>query len=90
MEDTSGIFQHQFELKVDFGSYDWARIAANTLEVDKELKPNEIRKELRASDNFLHVTFRAKDLKTLRTSLTSFFDMLDLVTKTINEFGESS
>jgi len=82
------VFKYHFDLKIDFGTSEWALAAFGALEVDKELRPNEIHKELKAEQKFLFVTFRAKELKVLRTSVSSFFDMIELVVKTINEFGE--
>jgi len=86
--DPIAKFKNKFEMSVDFKKPEWAEIAMRTLDVDKELKPRETCRELSVSGSHLIVKFGSVELRLLRTSVSSFFDMLSLVTKTINEFGE--
>jgi EKC/KEOPS complex subunit PCC1/LAGE3 len=63
-----------------------AEICKQVLEVDKELK-DIITKELIVEDDRLKVHFRSSSLKMLRTSISSFLELLQLTVLTIEEFG---
>ena len=63
-----------------------ADIAARSLAVDGELKPQMIQRIVEAKNDSLVVTFNAKSLRLLRTSLSSFLDAIHLVIQTIAQF----
>ena len=57
------------------------------MEVDKELNPDKVSKTFDVKDNVVRVTFEAIDARMLRVSLSSFFDMSMVVSRTLAEFG---
>jgi len=79
-------FKYKLDVEVDYGSNRLATIAKNSIEVDKELRPNMIKRELVVIDSKLIVHFTCIELKLLRTATSGFFDMLRLVTDTIEQF----
>mmetsp|Transcript_31223 Transcript_31223/g.38570 ORF Transcript_31223/g.38570 Transcript_31223/m.38570 type:complete len:135 (-) Transcript_31223:749-1153(-) len=76
------------ELVLPFSSEKHAKIAMNSLEVDKELRPDAVKKTFRIKGDCLLVTIHARDAKTLRTSISSFSDYASVVVRTLREFGE--
>jgi len=73
-------------LQLDYGDSNFANIIKNTLEVDAELKPQIISRSMEVNQTILYITYESADLRMLRTSLTGFFEMLQLATLTIKEF----
>jgi tRNA threonylcarbamoyladenosine modification (KEOPS) complex Pcc1 subunit len=78
---------YKYELSIDYPKSEWAQYVANTLSVDKELRPKVISKKIQATGNTLNVVFSSSDLKMLRTVVSSFYDFLLLATNTLNEFA---
>ncbi|KAJ8046835.1 EKC/KEOPS complex subunit LAGE3 [Holothuria leucospilota] len=75
------------EMKIPFPSDREAEIAYNSLRVDKEPRKSQITKELNLDGNVLLVNFTATEARFLRVAVGSFFDLLNLVVKTMEEFG---
>jgi len=78
------------KIEIRLPSAEWASIVKNSLEVDGELKNSPITRVFASDGSTFVATFSCPDLKALRTSLTSFNNMLSLAVKTLNEFGDSS
>lgn len=74
------------ELSVPFPSTRHAKIAYNSLRIDKEPKRGGCSKELLVEENKLVANFRAKEASFLRVAVNSFLDFLKLVTETIEQF----
>ena len=74
------------ELTVPFPSVRHAKIAYNSLRVDKEPKRGGCSKELSLEGNKLVVHFKAKEARFLRVAVNSFLEFLTLVTETIEQF----
>ncbi|XP_071817072.1 EKC/KEOPS complex subunit LAGE3-like [Apostichopus japonicus] len=81
--------RHACEIQIPFPSAKEADIAYNSLRVDisREPRKDQMSKELTVSDNILNVHFTATEARFLRTAVSSFFDFLNLVVKTMEEFG---
>lgn len=75
------------DMRVPFTTSREAEIACRTLSVDPEPKRGGCKKSLTVQDTVLHVHFDAKDTRSLRVGTNSFFDHLNLVVKTIEQFG---
>eukprot|EP00640_Fibrocapsa_japonica_P009992 CAMPEP_0113936828 /NCGR_PEP_ID=MMETSP1339-20121228/3610_1 /TAXON_ID=94617 /ORGANISM="Fibrocapsa japonica" /LENGTH=82 /DNA_ID=CAMNT_0000939389 /DNA_START=85 /DNA_END=333 /DNA_ORIENTATION=- /assembly_acc=CAM_ASM_000762 len=73
-------------LKISYTSVDAAEIA-RVLTVDEELQPTKVTKNIVAEDQKLLVTFACTDPKILRVALSSFYDMIIVATKALQEFG---
>lgn len=70
-----------------FPSEEEAHIAYNSLKVDAEPRRSSCNKSLSQTDNILQAEFSAAEAKHLRVSATGFFDLLVLVTQTIEQFS---
>ncbi|KAK9759846.1 hypothetical protein K7432_016704 [Basidiobolus ranarum] len=84
MSTTS--WEHSMNLTFTFESPEQADIAKNTLNVDKELKEDQVLRVLEVKDNQLLVSFQCHTVRMLRVSVNSFLEFLHLVTLTIKEF----
>lgn len=76
------------KLDVNFESEEHALIVYTTLDVDKELQPDKVRRVMSVSNNKLSVQFEALEARFLRASFSAFVDVLTLATRTIQEFGQ--
>ncbi|KAL6068119.1 hypothetical protein QOT17_008367 [Balamuthia mandrillaris] len=87
-EDLSS-FKHKYTLEVPLLSAEYATIVCNTLKVDKELKESIVHRELSTEDNVLKISYATKDIRMLRTVVSSSFDMLLLSLETLHAFGST-
>ncbi len=76
----------ELNLEVPFNSEKHAEIAWNSLRVDPEPKRSGMTKELSVDGNVLKVRFSCIEARTLRVSVNTFFDLLNLVVKTMDQF----
>lgn len=74
-------------ITVPFRSSFHAEIVCKSLSVDEELSDTTT-KSLKSDGNKLIVDLHAKDTSSLRVSCNAFLDLLVLVTKTIERFGD--
>ncbi|ORX45046.1 transcription factor Pcc1 [Piromyces finnis] len=83
------MFDHQLTIRIPYPEERYAEIAAKTLNVDKELKENVIRRSITTEKNVLIINFECTNAKSLRTSTQNIMELLTLITKTMNEFGDA-
>ncbi|PRP82254.1 hypothetical protein PROFUN_06266 [Planoprotostelium fungivorum] len=83
---SNGSTIHSVDFTFDLVREDWANYVKNSLDVDKELKPKLVTRVLGVEGARLKIHYSSVDLKALRTSVSSFFDMADIVVQTINQF----
>eukprot|EP00249_Psilotum_nudum_P005474 c18907_g1_i1 orf=531-866(-) len=76
-------------LQVDYPSHDLAQIVHTALDVDSELQPDRVHREMTLCGHRLTIKIVAVEARYLRSSLSAFMDMLALATRTIEEFGPS-
>ncbi|XP_051202983.1 uncharacterized protein [Lolium perenne] len=74
------------DYEVDCGSEEHAYIVYKTLAVDKE--PDKVRREMAVSGGKLLVHFEAVEARFLRASFSAFVDLMVLVTKLVEEYGD--
>ena len=74
-------------LEVPFESEKHARIAYNSLRVDREPSRATTRRVLSLHESKLVAEFEAPDARSLRTASNAFFDLVVLVSKTLERFG---
>ncbi|KAJ3395863.1 hypothetical protein HDU92_004709 [Lobulomyces angularis] len=79
-------FEYTLTLKIPFPTERLAVIANKVLAVDKELKPNESKRNQKVEDNNLIVIFEAISIRVLRVTSQSFLDFVILILGTIDEF----
>jgi EKC/KEOPS complex subunit PCC1/LAGE3 len=76
----------ELTLKVPFENEKTAEIAWNSLRVDPEPKRSGLVKELSVQGNVLQVHFKCQEARILRVSVNTFFDLLNLVVQTMDQF----
>jgi len=62
-------------------------VVRKALEVDEELRPDIVERDLQCAGNLLLIRFQSKDIKSLRTSVCSFYDFLLVAVRAVVEFG---
>ncbi|KAK8890053.1 hypothetical protein M9Y10_034812 [Tritrichomonas musculus] len=80
-------YLHSATLRFDFKTAKHAQIAANTLNVDDDLKPEESTSEFLVEDNFLVFNIKAATPKNLKKTINTTIPSIMLIEKTINEFA---
>ncbi|CAG8533045.1 2166_t:CDS:2 [Gigaspora rosea] len=73
-------------LTIPFPTQRLATIAQSVLNVDKELKSDQVNRVISTDDTNLVVQFNCSSVKMLRVSVNSLLEMLIMVTKTIDAF----
>ncbi|KAF9995982.1 hypothetical protein BGZ65_008407, partial [Modicella reniformis] len=73
-------------LQIPFPSSRLAKIAADVLDVDKDLKPEVSRRVISTEENMLTLEFETSTLKLLRTVVNASLDMVQLVVNTMGSF----
>lgn len=86
--DAQNKWEFSCDLEVNYGSKRKADIVYLALNVDKELQPDKVKRDISVSDGKLFVHFEAVEARFLRASFSAFVDVLTLATKTIEEFGQ--
>ncbi|ELU40170.1 Pcc1 domain-containing protein [Rhizoctonia solani AG-1 IA] len=89
---------HTITVRVPFLSPAHASIAQKTIQVDKELQPHAVKRTLTVEGNDLvascvygvpHIrTFSTLTLRLARLTLNGFLENVDLVSRTMMEFGD--
>lgn len=74
-------------LEIPFNSNREAEIVCNSLRVDAEPKRSGSTKKFTIKDNVLCIVIQSPDVRQLRTAVSSFMDLLHLVSKTVDQFG---
>lgn len=64
-----------------------AEIARNSLQVDPEPKRSGSKKNFKLKENILTIEILSPDVRQLRSAVSSTMDLLNLVCKTIDQFG---
>jgi len=81
---------HSVTIRIPFASSDHASIAKQAIEVDKELQPHAVKRVLTTEDIILVATFTCQTVRLTRLVANSFFENVDLVIRTLGEFGEDA
>ncbi|KAG6910863.1 hypothetical protein DXG01_007180 [Tephrocybe rancida] len=81
---------HNITLEIPFASRKHALFAKQTIEVDAELQPQAVRRTLDVKDNVLIATFSTLTVRLARLTTNAFLENVDLVVRTLAEFGEEA
>ncbi|KAL1705401.1 transcription factor Pcc1-domain-containing protein [Schizophyllum commune] len=81
---------HTIELRIPFASEKHANIAKQTLEVDRELQPQSVKRTLEVDGQCLVATYKTLTVRLARLTANSFLENVDLVVRTLGEFGEEA
>ncbi|OCH95375.1 transcription factor Pcc1 [Obba rivulosa] len=81
---------HIITVRIPFASAKHATIAKQVIEVDKELQPQAVKRELIVEGEELVATFKTLTVRLSRLTLNAFLENVDLVIRTLGEFGEDA
>lgn len=87
LEETKVDMPFTCHIEIPFPTAHSAEITMKTLEVDKELTPDKVRRVLQVKDNILIVDIYSTEQRLLRASLASFFDMAMVALRFLCEFA---
>lgn len=73
----------QYDLAVSLGSARHASVVQRALDVDAELRPDVVQRTLVVRGRELHVHFESRDVKALRTAVSSFHDFLKVAVEAL-------
>ncbi|KAF8359665.1 hypothetical protein PRIPAC_94660, partial [Pristionchus pacificus] len=76
--------KHSIELRLDLESPEKAKVVCETLSVDKEPKRSNAVRELRQDGQFLLITVRSEDRRSLQKCTANILDMCDLSMSTLD------
>jgi len=65
-------------------------IAKQTIEVDAELQPQAVKRTITVDNDVLVATFQTLTIRLSRLTLNAFLENVDLVVRTLEEFGEKA
>ncbi|KAF9992948.1 hypothetical protein BGZ80_001194 [Entomortierella chlamydospora] len=83
---TTSALSERLTLQIPFPSARLAKIAADVLDVDKDLKPEVSQRLISTQDNILTLDFQTTTLKLLRTVVNSSMEMVQMVVNTMGTF----
>jgi len=78
----------KYNIRVPLTSEKICKIIFNTLSVDKEPKPEIIQRTLKVDINCLVCEWKSSNPKHLRVSIKSFFENIQLILDTIEQFDK--
>ncbi|PPQ98333.1 hypothetical protein CVT26_013589 [Gymnopilus dilepis] len=81
---------HTINVEIPLPSNKHALIVKQVIEVDAELQPNAVKRELSVQDDRLIATFHTLTVRLARLTLNAFLENVDLVVRTIEEFSGNS
>jgi len=81
---------HTVTLEIPFACQKHATIAKNVIEVDAELQPQAVQRTMSVNDNVLTATFATQTIRLARITSNAFLENVDLVVRTLIEFGEEA
>ncbi|KAH9838269.1 transcription factor Pcc1-domain-containing protein [Rhodofomes roseus] len=81
---------HTITIRIPFESEKHASIAKQVIEVDRELQPQAVLRELSVENDILIATFKTLTVRLSRLTVNAFLENVDLVIRTLAEFGEDA
>lgn len=86
----SEILWHSVSVRIPFANNEHATIAKQVIEVDAELQKSAVKRTLTVEDNQLVANFDTLTVRLARLVVNGFLENVDLVARTIGEFGEEA
>ncbi|KAF8737611.1 hypothetical protein AX14_012605 [Amanita brunnescens Koide BX004] len=81
---------HRVTIEIPFASPKHALITKQVIEVDPELQPHAVQRELAVEDEKLIATFSTLTVRLARLATNAFLENVDLIVRTLQEFGEEA
>lgn len=79
--------EFKYEARIEMPSESYAEIVAKAINVDPELRPDEVSRIIHVDGNAFIIDIAATDLKSLRTSVSSVYDFIRVSLAALAEFG---
>jgi len=86
MDSIQEVNKWQYKIALPFDSERICHIVHNSLRIDTEPRQHEITRELLPNGNVLQCHWKSTSDKTLRVALNAFFENVDLILKTVENF----
>ncbi|KAI9428319.1 CTAG/Pcc1 family, partial [Lactarius indigo] len=77
-------------VRIPFAHSDHANIAKQVIEVDRELQPQAVKRELSVEGDVLVASFSTLTIRLARLTLNSFLENVDVVVRTISQFADNA
>ncbi|KAH7927919.1 transcription factor Pcc1 [Leucogyrophana mollusca] len=77
-------------VRIPFATQKHAMIAKQVIEVDSELQRHGVKRTLTVEGDDLLVTFTTLTIRLARLTINGFLENIDLVIRTISEFGDEA
>ncbi|PVU89560.1 hypothetical protein BB559_005067 [Furculomyces boomerangus] len=81
------VSNQQIIVRIPFKENQFAKIAKNSLDADREPNSDKINRILQVENEILVATFTCESTKMLRTAVNAFFDMALVLSETFEAFG---
>ncbi|KAK1231583.1 hypothetical protein PQX77_005317 [Marasmius sp. AFHP31] len=81
---------HTVSVQIPFSSEKHALIAKRSIEVDPELQAHAVKRTITVEGNMLHGEFTTLTIRLARLTVNAFLENVDLVVRTIAEFGQEA
>ncbi|KAF8501688.1 Pcc1-domain-containing protein [Russula emetica] len=81
---------HKISVRIPFANPKHASIAKQVIEVDQELQPHAVIRELTIDGDVLLATFYTLTVRLARLTLNSFLENVDVVVRTISQFADDA
>ncbi|KAI0264477.1 transcription factor Pcc1-domain-containing protein [Gloeopeniophorella convolvens] len=81
---------HKISVRVPFATPHHASIAKQALDVDRELQPHAVHRQLALDGPVLVATFSTLTVRLARLTLNSFLENVDLVVRTISQYADEA
>jgi len=81
---------HKISVRIPFANSQHANIAKQVIEVDRELQPQAVKRELSVEGDVLVASFSTLTVRLARLTLNSFLENVDLVVRTISQFADDA
>lgn len=83
-------YTYKYNISIPYPSYESCDIVCRSINVDKELKPDVIQRDINVQENnnkyYLVVKFQSNNLHIFRTAISSVLELIALSTQTIATF----
>jgi tRNA threonylcarbamoyladenosine modification (KEOPS) complex Pcc1 subunit len=81
-----GGLAYSYVVEIDFRTGPHATWALQSLELDLELRPNLVQRQLAVTDRQFRATFHSRDAHVLRTAVNAFYDALRVAIEVLDRF----
>jgi EKC/KEOPS complex subunit PCC1/LAGE3 len=81
---------HTITIRIPFASAKHAEIALQAIQVDPELQPHAVKRTLSVEDDVLIATFDTLTVRLARLTVNAYLENVDLVVRTLQEFGPAA